>query len=221
MSARAGEDASVNVGLPNWIPAAAAAELAAEVGGGAAAAGGGAAGSIRVALRPGLGPLRDAGSYLLLADRIYGRLRTGGLRRYAQLGGEQLQLEWHATDDSLAIEMREPVEAPQGWRMALLWAALDLLPDVVGAEVAVPWAAARRRMIDARERHEAQGTLFSGENQDLRARAAERPALAALPAASREALVEAVQDLYAEDSELLPASIRFGRDRVAEVVLGG
>jgi hypothetical protein len=195
-------------GAPKWIPADAAAELA---------AGAGDAGAIRVALHPGAGPLRDAGSDLLLADRMYGRLRTGGLRRYAQLGGEQLQVEW--TADGAAVDIREPLEGAHGWRMALLWVALELLPEVVGAEVAVPWAAARRRMADTRGRDEPQVTLFAGES-DLRARASERPELASLPSASRDALVEAVQDLYAEDSELLPASIRFARERVRAVSLG-
>lgn len=197
-------------GVPNWIPAAAAAELA------TAAAD---ADALRIALEPGPGPLRDAGSYLLLADRMYGRLRTGGLRRYAQLGGEQLLVAW--SGDGSAIEIREPVEGSHGWRMALLWVALELLPEVVGAEVAVPWAAARRRMADSRERDEPQVTLFAGAERDLPARASERPLLAALSRASREALVEAVQDLYAEDSELLPASIRFARERVEGVSLGG
>jgi hypothetical protein len=194
--------------VPNWIPAAAAADLARACTG---------ASSIRVTLHGGPGPLRDAGSYLLLADRMYGRLRTGGLRRYAQLGGEQLLIEWD--EGGSAVHIREPLEGAHGWRMALLWVALELLPEVVGAEVAVPWAAARRRMADAREHDEPQVTLFAGDNQDLRLRATERPVLAALPSASRDALVEAVQDLYAEDSELLPASIRFARERVSEVSL--
>jgi hypothetical protein len=200
-------------GAPKWIPAAAAAELASRAGDGAAA--------VRVAVDTGAGPLRDAGSYLLLADRMYGRLRAGGLRRYAQLGGEQLQVAWEAEAERLAFELREPVEAVHGWRIALLWVALELLPEVVGAEVAVPWAAARRRMADDREHEEPQVTLFAGEDRNLRARAAERPLLAALSRDSRDALVEAVQDLYAEDSDLLPASIRFARERVIEVRLGG
>jgi len=197
-------------GVPRWIPAAAAAELAGVAGD---------TGALRVALEPGPGPLRDAGSYLLLTDRMYGRLRTGGLRRYAQLGGEQLLVAW--SGDGSAIEIREPVEGAHGWRMALLWVALELLPEIVGAEVAVPWAAARRRMADARERDEPQVTLFADAGRDLRARAAERPLLAELSNASREALVEAAQDLYAEDSELLPASIRFARERVEGISLGG
>ncbi len=198
-------------GVPRWIPAAAAAELAANAG---------EAATVRVLVRAGAGSLRDLGSYLLLADRMYGRLRTGGLRRYAQLGGEQLHVEWGESGRRLTLELREPVDAAHGWRMALLWVSLELLPEVVGDEVAVPWAAARRRMADTREREEPQVTLFAGANQDLRARAAERPALAALSPQSRHALVEAVQDLYAEDSELLPASIRFARERVEEVLLG-
>ncbi len=147
------------------------------------------------------------------------RAEAGGLRRYAQLGGEQLHVAWDADGNGLTLELREPVDAAHGWRMALLWVALELLPHVVCDEVAVPWAAARRRMADARKHDEPQGTLFAGENQDLRARASERPALAALSERSRNALVEAVQDLYAEDSELLPASIRFARERVAQVRL--
>lgn len=201
---------SVPGGVPRWIPAAAAAELAGHAG----------AAVVRIVVRAGAGSLRDLGSYLLLADRMYGRLRTGGLRRYAQLGGEQLHVAWETDGGRLALDLREPVDAAHGWRMALLWVALELLPEVVGDEVAVPWAAARRRMAESGERDEPQVTLFAGEHQDLRARAAERPALAALSKQARHALVEAVQDLYAEDSELLPASIRFARERVAEVRLG-
>ncbi|MEN8377077.1 MAG: hypothetical protein ABFS34_16760 [Gemmatimonadota bacterium] len=199
-------------GVPNWVPEAAAKELASAIGQDGA--------TLRVVLDRDGGPLRELGSYLLLADRMYGRLRTGGLRRYAQLGGEQLQVTWWRDEgERLGLEIKEPVEAARGWRMALLWVALELLPEVVGADVAIPWAAARRRIAIGGEL-EPQVTLFAADSQDLLASAAERPVLAALSGESRYSVVEAVQDLYAEDSDLLPASIRFARERVAEVQLG-
>ncbi|HUH13338.1 MAG TPA: hypothetical protein VMK65_09520 [Longimicrobiales bacterium] len=160
--------------------------------------------------------VRDLAAYLTLTDRIYGRLRPGGLRSYAQLGSEQLRLRRIAGAGSAVLELEEEVEWARPWRLALVTLALRVLPGVL--EASGSWAEAFRSLGEAADGG-AQVGLFSSADGSVRSRLAREPALADLKPATLEATARLLERLYGAESELLPAALRFAQLAVLEVAL--
>lgn len=161
--------------------------------------------------------VREMGAYLALIDRLYGRLRPGGLRSYAQIGSEQLRLRRIATGDSALLEIEEDAEWARPWRIALLYLALKLLPGIV--EGSGSWAEAFRGLQDGAGSDPVQVGLFSAADGSLRGRLGEEPALAGARRPFLEAVALLLEDFYAAEGDLLPAALRFARASVLGVSL--
>lgn len=212
------EDAGIRPGsIPEGLPREAIAEVAARLLGSRSTDEGGATLVLRV--RDERLSVRELGAYLALIDRIYGRLRPGGLRSYAQLASEQLRLRRIASGESALLEIEEEVGWARPWRIAVLYLALKALPGVV--EGSSSWAEAFRELRDGASAGSAQVGLFSVADGSLRGRLGEEPALAGMRRPPLEALAVLLEEVYAAEAELLPAALRFAQGAVLEVRLRG
>lgn len=162
--------------------------------------------------------VRELGAYLSLIDRLYGRLRPGGLRSYAQLASEQLRFRRIASADSAVLEIEEEVEWARPWRIAILYLALKLLPAVVDGSAS--WAEAARSLRDGTRTGTVQVGLFSAADGSLRGRLGEEPELADMRPSVLEALAAFLEDLYAAEGDALPPALRFAQAAVLDVALG-
>lgn len=210
-----GDDASL-AGIPDDLPREAVAEVCRRL----LAPLGDAARGARLVLhvRDHQVTLRDMAAYLTLTDRIYGRLRPGGPRSYAQLGSEQLRLRRIAAAGSAVLELEEEAEWARPWRLALVGLSLRLLPGVL--EGAGSWAEALRSLGEAAGPAGAvQPGLFSAADGSVRTRLAAETLLAEVRPPALDAVARLVERLYAAESELLPGALRFAQAAVLEVAL--
>lgn len=163
--------------------------------------------------------VRELGAYLTLIDRLYGRLRPGGLRSYAQLASEQLRLRRIAADDTARLEIEEEVERVRPWRLAVLYLALKLLPSILDTG-GRSWAEAFRAFQDGAPAESAvQVGLFAAADGSLRSRLEDEPALSGMRRPLLEQIAGLLEQLYASEDELVPAALRFAQSSVVDVTL--
>lgn len=155
--------------------------------------------------------VRELGAYLLLVDRVYGRLGRPGLRSYAQARDRQLQIA-RFRRGSLEIAIAEFV-SPANVNLVIVCLFLKLLPNFLKG-----LSEALKRIAETFE------TIEKGKLTRVRRRLLERElegleGLGKLEKRERSEIVAALDDAIAPDIDRPGAAGRFADDQVVGVDL--
>jgi hypothetical protein len=164
--------------------------------------------TLRIELRDEQLNVKQLAAYLAFADRVYGRLSFGSLRRYARRERDQLTIS-EARTGSLILLIKEVVDAlasPQG--IILTGLALKYLPEVIKAPAAA-------------YRDYEQGRLHRAERKRLLALASTDDALRVLQPRELSQLTAVLLKIYELEQHRLASAQSFAIRSVLDVELEG
>jgi len=157
--------------------------------------------------------VRGLGAYLMLADRVYGRLTEAGLSSYARSADDQLQIT-QIRKGSLEIVIAEVLSHfKDATPIAVTWLFLKYLPQAMKtlAEAAKHAADAYKSIEETR--------LIRINRQHLKDELSQDVSLQKLSAERLNQIVLLLEALQAKESKQLPAPIKFARRHVKSVTL--
>lgn len=164
--------------------------------------------TLRIGLRQGGLNVRQLGAYLAFADRVYGRVKFGTLRRYARRERDQLTIA-EARSGSLILLIKEVVDAlasPQG--IILTGLALKYLPEVIKAPAAA-------------YRDYEQGRLHRAERKRLSTLASADDSLSGLQPKELSQLAAVLSKLYELEQHRITSAQSFAIKSVLDVQVEG
>lgn len=148
--------------------------------------------------------VRDLSAYMAFMDRVYGRLVSGELRRYAQLPSEQIEISeiksgsWEMIFQELMINV-DKVSAT-----ILLGLVLKYLPDVIHS-----LSGAYKDIQEAR--------LIQLQREALRRELEKEDELKELKPDEREELAVLLESIYRAENRSLPAAGRFAEGSIKSI----
>jgi len=148
--------------------------------------------------------VRDLAAYLGLMDRVYGRLVSGELRRYAQMPAEQIEVSQFKTGSWEMIFQELVVNVDKVSATILLGLVLKYLPDVIHS-----LSGAYKDIQEAR--------LMQLQREALQRELDEQDELKTLKQVEREELAGLLESIYRAESRSLPAAGRFAQKSIKSI----
>lgn len=148
-------------------------------------------------------PVRDFGSYLTFADRMYGRITPRGLASYAQKREEHLSIS-NVQVGSLELVIQEVLR--QSPYLIGVYLVLKFLPELV-------------RNLSESYKATQEGRLARARTEEIRKRIDREPEAAGLDEDERQELAVRIEQALSIEEKNLPAASRFTEEHVISVEL--
>lgn len=149
--------------------------------------------------------VRDLSAFLAFVDDVYGRLSKDGLRSYAQRQREHLQIT-KMQQGSWELLLIETLASPHSAVLLIIFLALKYLPSGI------------QSLANAYNEVE-QGRLARQNRKRIRKEMESDQKLSKLSARRRRQVAALIDELYEQEKQELPGTMRFVRKRLLAIGL--